>query len=347
MKRNKLLIIITAVLAILATVFFINNTDGTLNSADNDFAIADTALITKVFLADKSDNAVLLERRKEGWIVNGDYFAEPKMIKSLMKAMSGLAVKYPVGEAAQDNVIRLLGARSTKVEVYQIVYKIDLFNTIKLFPEERATKIYYVGNPTQDNVGTYMYMENGSIPYVVYLPGFRGYVSARFSTYLKEWRVKNIFSSKISDIKSVSVDFPKETQKSFKVNNQDTRNLELISLGNNNKVEQFDTLKVVEFLANFRDLNYEMLITGTKPDLEDSIRNAQPDLIITLEHTDGYKQVLKKFNKIVNPDLVENELMDYYDRERFYALIEDDKDLVVTQYFAFDPVLRPIDFYLK
>ncbi len=345
MKKYKILLIITSILAILAIVFLIGNSDGTLNPNDSDFATRDTASITKVFMADKIDNSVLLERTNEGWTVDGEYLAEDKMIKSLLKAVSNLSVKFPVAEAAQNKVIKLLAVRSTKVEVYQMAYKINLFNSIKLFPEERLTKVFYVGNPTQDNIGTYMYMENGEIPYVVYLPGFRGYVSARFSAKHKEWRKKNIFSSSIKDIKSVTLDF-QHSEKSFKVNKLDTRKVELIHLKSNSMVPAFDTLKVVEFLASFRDLNYESLITGTQPMLEDSIRNAQPEIMITLEHLDGYKQQIKTYKIISNPELSPAD-PGYYDKERFFALIEDEKELIITQYFGFDPVLRPINFYLR
>jgi len=37
----------------------------------------------------------------------------------------------------------------------------------------------------------------------------------------------------------------------------------------------------------------------------------------------------------------------FFDRDRMYALINDDEDFVLIQYFVFDKILRPLSFFTR
>ena len=72
MKKNRLAIIITSLLIIIAVVLLWNNRYLTsLRGEAYDFTVRDTASVTRLFFADMSGNQVLLERTEEGWKVNG------------------------------------------------------------------------------------------------------------------------------------------------------------------------------------------------------------------------------------------------------------------------------------
>ena len=160
MKNNKIAIILTIVLLAIAVLLIWNNRYLTTLRGDSaDFMVWDTASITKVYLADRMDNETLLERHADGWSLNKDYKAHPQKIDQLLYTLYRVRVKMPVSRASHDNIISQMASRSYKVEVYQMVPRINLFNKIKLFYHEKRTKVFYVGDATQDSSGTFMLRE--------------------------------------------------------------------------------------------------------------------------------------------------------------------------------------------
>ncbi len=178
MKKNRVIIIVVIILAAVAAVLLMQNRKGTLKYEMGEFAIADTASVTKIFMADMRGNQVLLTKAKPGhWLLNDNVKAGNESVDLLLKTMANIAVKAPVPKKSYNSVIKRLATNSIKVEIFQNKYRIDLFNSIRLFPHEKLTKVYYVGNPTPDNMGTFMLLEGSEVPFVVYEPGFRGFVS--------------------------------------------------------------------------------------------------------------------------------------------------------------------------
>ena len=134
MKNNRLAIIITSILIVIAVVLLWNNRYlTTLRGEAYDFTVRDTASITRLFFADKSGNEVVLKRTDQGWTVNDKYDAQPVMIENILVTLNKLRIKMPVSLASHDNVITRMAGTNTKVEIYQIVPRINLFNKIKFF----------------------------------------------------------------------------------------------------------------------------------------------------------------------------------------------------------------------
>ena len=346
MKNLRVAFIITLLLAIVAIVLVMNNRKGTMRQRNNEFAVNDTSNITKIFLADKMNHTVKLERVAGGdWKVNEKYAASGDAVNIMLRTLIALDVKAPVAKAARNNMIRLMAAKSVKVEVYQWVYRIDLFNWIKLFPHEKRTKTYYVGDATQDNLGTFMLMDGSEDPFVVFIPGFRGFVATRYTPIETDWRDHSIFNCKLPDIKQVSVQYSDVPQNSFSITNSDNRNFILTLLTANTTLQDFDTIKVIQYLGSFHKVNFEAFIDLDKKQY-DSIVESIPTVIISLDDKAGKRFVLKAWRRKADPgetDLEGNPVN--WDRDRMYAQIEGTKDLISIQYFVFDRILKPITWF--
>ncbi len=346
-KKNRNILIVVLVLGALAAFLVANNKSTTFRSDVKGFAVKDTATVTKVFLADKKNRSVLLERVGPGeWIVNGTYKARNSGIRLLLETMKNLAAKYPVPNNAHNSVVSQLAAQSTKVEVYQKVYRIDLFDRIKLFPHEKLTKTYYVGGATADNMGNFMLMEGADIPFVVQLLGFRGFVAPRYSTFEKDWRDHVVFKTKLYNISEVIVEHPETPEESFKVVNEDDK-IKLISLQTNQQVPGYDTLRVLNFLTAFNDIRYEALLNEMDSTRIDSIVSSTPKDVVTLIDNSGDTTSIKTFFKSNENQLEDMEGNVYvYDVDRLYALVNDDRDFVLIQYYVFDKILRPLSYFI-
>jgi hypothetical protein len=345
-KKNILILVITLILLIIAVVLVIRQSSGTFRGGMKDFAVTDTASITKVFLADKNNNTILLERKAPGeWLLNRTYRARNTGIKMLFETFTNLVPKFPVPKKAHNSVITQLAASSVKVEIYQQVYRIRFFG-IKLFPHEKLTKTYYVGGATQDNMGTFMLMEGAEVPFVVHLLGLRGIVGPRYSTQEKDWRDHAVFRTKLNNIRSITMEIPAEPENSFKIINQNGE-VNLLRLQNQEPVGQFDTLKLLNFMTAFNDLRYEALLNDINAQRIDSISHSLPRYIITLVDAKSDTTVMKTFYKPNDERQFDLEGKVYVcDLDRAYALVNKDRDFVLIQYFVFDKVLKPLSFFL-
>ncbi|OIP02787.1 MAG: hypothetical protein AUJ97_05575 [Bacteroidetes bacterium CG2_30_32_10] len=353
MKKNKIIFAVTLLLIILALVLILKNTKSTLKGNQNDFAVKDTSSITKIFLVDKSNQSVLLKKIMPGkWTVNDVYAGKPEMINTLVETMYKLQVREPVPNAARNNVLKRLSSISTKVEVYQKVYRINLFG-LKLFQHEKLTKTYYVGDNTQDLCGTYMLIEKASDPFIVWIPGFNGFLTMRYIPKEEDWRDATVFNLPFSKVKSVTVKYPSAPDSSFTINHIGERDFSLISLKDNKQIMNVDTIRILEYLSSFKLMKYEALLNKSDANLKDSVIKTTPFHIVTLTDINGKSITIKTFIKkrIVennNEELPLNMSYDInYDPERMYALINNDKDFVLIQYYVFSRILRTIKFFEK
>ncbi|RLD63202.1 MAG: hypothetical protein DRJ01_04325 [Bacteroidetes bacterium] len=330
MKKNKTTIIIVIVLFIIAVFFYLTNSYSTIKKELRDFAIEDTASISKIFLVDKENNQVTLERQNNQWIVNQKYIARRDVINLLLKTINRISVKSPVPKAAEQNIIKSLAVKSTKIEIYK---------------DEDLIKTYYVGGPTQDQYGTYMLLENSSKPFIMEIPGFRGYLSTRYFTNIYDWRSQAIFNNSFGSISSVSVNIPSKPNKSFKIINLHNNRFELHDF-KDEKVVNFDTLSVKTYLAHFKRINFNKFYSNIEKQKKDSIIASQPEYIITLEDVNGNVKSVKTYKKTSegHTDRFGNKLK--YDPDNMYAVFNNDQDLVFAQYYVFDPIMKNINYFL-
>jgi hypothetical protein len=349
MKNNKTIFIVFIVLVIITLLLWFTQSTNTFRRSLSDFKLNDSSSVSRIFMSDKNNNTVTLTRQAPGrWLVNDTYTGQNITIDMLLKTMVDIEVAQPVANAAHDNIIKELAVNSVKVEIYQHVYRIDLFGIIRWFPHEKLTKVYYVGGATPSNQGCFMLMEHSADPFIVFLPGFRGFVSPRYSPIEKYWRDYNVFRKAIPEIATVKVEIPSTPDYSYEVRNNGKNKFGLFSLNDSKEVQDYDTLKLLNFLSGFRNLNYEALLNDMDKARKDSILKSQPFIIITLTDTAGVVRTIKTYHKKGPDGQTDPQGAPLpYDLDRLYASVNDGKDFTIIQYFTFDKVLRPKPFFMK
>ena len=117
----------------------------------------------------------------------------------------------------------------------------------------------------------------------------------------------------------------------------------------------FDTMKVINLMSSFGDLRFESLLNNIVPkERIDSITQSPYLHRITLTKKDGTTTQMTTFEKLVTntamleiDGLVDEEGNPYdpIDHDRIYGLINDGKDFVLIQYYVFDKILNPAEYY--
>ena len=247
-----------------------------------------------------------------------------------------------------------MSSTNTKVEVYQMVPRINLFNKVKLFYHETRSKVFYIGGVTQDNNGTYILKEGGEKVYIVHLHGFRGFISSRFSANPMDWRNHIVFHEPMGNIESVKLEINANPDNSFiiKENGRYQYTMNLL----NGKPVEFDTLRVLNLMSSFNDVRFEAFLDDVEPERRDSIINSPFLQRLTLTTKDGKSSSITTFRLRTNADLYdysEEELTaDEFqeminDPDHSYALLSEGNEFVLIQDFVFGKLLKPADFYFK
>ncbi len=344
-KKNKVLIIVAAILALGAVIIAGTRTQSTLNPDYRDFAVRDTASVTRLFMATKDGSEVLLRRKdnNQWWVETNDEKASSDAVQVMLETLRRIDIQRPVAKVEHDNVVRRLAAMGVKVEVFQNKPLFRILG-IDFFTRERNTKTFYVGDATRDNRGTYMVMEDASVPFVVYIPGFRGFLSPRFKANPDVWRDHTIVAINPSQIKSAEVHHSQFPQQSFRLEKEDEQQFTITRLKDNSLVNPVDTLKVYDFLSSFRSVKYEGLLNDLPA--KDSIINSQPYHVIRVTDNHGQTTEIKTYRR--KADDGEEDIYGFklqYDPDRLFASFNDGQDFALIQYYVFDHIIRPADFF--
>jgi len=330
MKKNTIiLLLIVVVLGLFTVILMTRDYSGTIKKELRDFAVQDTASVDKIFMVTKGNEQATLTREGNKWKINDKYIVRQEAIDLLLKTIHRIQVKAPVAKSALDNVVKMLATRNTKVEIYK---------------KGKLDKTIYVGGPTQDQIGTFMMLEGSSVPFVVHIPGFVGYLSTRFFIDENSWRSPLIFDydfDEIAKIKSVNNDNPAA---SF-VLSKEKNHFDMHALDGSSTAAKVDTLALKFFVSNFERVASEFFADEMDPEMMDSLSQAKPFHV--LELTDIYGNV-KKIEAHRRPAMGQADPAapaSDYDIERMYARINE-SDWVVIQYFVFDQLFRELQFFL-
>ncbi len=351
MKKNRSLIILLIIIVPVAIWFLRQNNESTLNADESDFSIADTSLVTKIFIADKKDRSVLLERTDKGWVLDNKFLANAHAVELFLGTISKIEIKAPVPLAARDNIVKRMAGIAIKTEIYEKAWRINFGDNFKFFPYEKLAKVYYVGDVTQNNLGTYMLMEGAPEPFIAYIPGFRGFLTPYYSPKTDDWRSHRVYKNDLTEIKQVSLTFPDMPEENLRVDVAVDGSYSLSGGVDNSAITNYDTLKILNLLTSFNDLRYESRLNNELPAIMiDSIVNSTPMFNLDLIDDNDDTIEVVGFKKNYLSEEVRDEA--YWkliplDSDRFYGLINDGEDFVLLQYYTFDKVTYPLSHYTE
>lgn len=339
MKKNKILILLLLVLAVVAAYYYFNSKSGTIGEQEgvkSDFAITDTTSIDKIFIADAQGKTVTLTKINKVWMVDNKYVARPDNIRLLIKTFGRIAVKSPVPKAAFSNIVKSIATGATKVEIYQ--------------GKDLPSKIYYVGGATLDHQGTYMLLETdgvkSTVPFIMHIPGFYGYLTTRFFTDPKQWRDAVVFKYSPQEIKSIEVNYFETPEESFTVTSSDNK-FTLTSVGSTKIIKNVDNTLLNEYVSRYQKIYYEMIDEESSKEKIDSTIASPPFFSIEVKDLKGGSNKIvayhmPNFRKILDKD--GNEFL--FDVDRMYGYLNNEL-FTYIQFATFDQLRLPKTYFIK
>ena len=336
MKNNKILLILFLILAGAGTYFLATNKSGTTKEELKDFSVKDTADISKIFIADRNGLSVTLTRTSDRkWKLNDKYNPRRANILNLLEVLYKIEVKNKVAKAAYNNVIKSLASNGVKCEIY-------------LNGSETPSKVIYVGNQTEDGLGTFMMIENSNTPFITYIPGFNGYLTPRFSPVETNWRDVALFTYQPEDISSVKVEYGNFPENSFLIE-QSNGQKKLSSPDGSNPSEP-DTTGINNYLNLYSSVYFESIVTDMNKNSVDSMISVPPSIRLSINVKKESHELYIYPMPINESSLSLNDSLGKplkYDVDRVYGYLQPEKMVILIQQQTINKLFRRrIDFML-
>lgn len=330
MNKRIIQIIVIVVLALLALFLVLRPTVETNNYNLHNFTKIDTAHVDKIVLHDSEKRQLILERSSNSWLVNEQFKAESRRVNLLLATLKQMVIKSPVSRQIKDSIANQLRIQAVKVDLYSKGKQINCF---------------FVGGSVAKNKGTYLMTSQANEPFWVELPGTSGDFSQRFSIHETYWKGQLIFNYDLTQIASLTVQYPNEPENSFRLARNKSEFV-LYNLLIQQAVAGFDTLEIAVFLNEFRFKRYHAKVNLRSDNDLKVVLGSEPFCRVLVETTAGQKQHFAFYEKPGQgkTDIFGQELK--IDPDYFYLQTGVD-ELFIGQYYEFDPILRSLQSFLK
>lgn len=340
MKRSSIVTILI-LLALVIGAIFVYKSKGKSSTIDKDaslFKFADTASIDKLFLADKEGKTILLEKKSGVWMLNGKYIVRPDAIGTLLYTIKMVEIKSPVSKSAKANVIKVMAAKSTKIEIYSHGEKV---------------RQYFVGHTTQDHTGTFMVLtnletgDNYDDPFITHIPGFEGFLNSRYMTNEVEWRTQFVFNYRPPQIKQIKMELHEVPDSSFVVDLFSMQRFGLKTL--KGKPIPFQEDRIKQYIAYFQNINCEMPLEKTDHLADSLSKSAIPYATLTVTDRNNISNSVQFYHK--QPIASKNEQygIDYkYDPDRFFIKYNNNQGetFAIAQFYVFGKILQTYGYFM-
>lgn len=336
MKSLRIYLLLFVLLAVAAgAVIWLKAPWTTLPADETAFAVADTAAVYRIAIADMQGKKVVIQRTGSRWMVNDRHYVRKDYMDVLLSTLHRVRIQYPVAEAAQATVIRSMTNHNKRVEIFD--------------RRGRLLKAYFVGGPTLDNRGTFMLLEGSRRPYVTVIPNFIGTLQSRYATDEEKIRDTNIFSYRPGDLRRITINYTTSPDSSFTLHVLAADSFVLENgLRHAAASDRMNKQKIYDYLNLFRQLNVEAYANDLPK--KDSILSTVPYCILSVEDARGNRRTLTCFrmprtqHTVLQYDREGHPVL--FDPDRFYTYIQPDNDFAIIQRFHFGAVFQTFRDFL-
>ncbi len=208
MNRNTLVLFLLLLLS-GGLVWWLSS-DGESTSRDwgpksnLDFAVDNIEDVRKVYIIDRSGNAPIALEKEEGgeWVLNGSYMPRRSAVDLIMDMVANIQVRNRPTDESMPHIIESLSTDGITIEIYG--------------DQDRLLRKYVVGGVTKDNDANFVIMDGSNEPFVCNLRHFVGNIRGRLEKpSFEDWRDLAVFDYEPDRIAEVSIEYPKQRDKSF------------------------------------------------------------------------------------------------------------------------------------
>ncbi|MEM6396360.1 MAG: DUF4340 domain-containing protein [Bacteroidota bacterium] len=319
---NRTFLLGAVVAALLALVIFLRSDanpagDTSSSTVRAEFAVENTDRIQRVFIAKRNGDQVDLRRSEDSWIIDGKLPASDIAVKNLLDAISRVDIRTIPNYTATPSLVKNISTNGILVRIFGA--------------GDQLIKSYYVGGSNPNETGTYIILENDEQPYVAHIPGWEGNLRFRYNLKPDEWRNKWYLQYEPEEIQSVSVEYPTERARSFKLERQEEEGFVLRPFYSNVNLPPRPMTEGVaeQYLVRLPKL-YLNSYRNDQAEERAEFTQRLPFVSITVTPIEGEPETVKLYpnfrERTISQDIKTGEIIDDASLLSYLALLNDDKD---------------------
>ena len=315
-KTYLLSVLFIMILLSLYLAFFYNKTR---YDESMQICIEDTSLIDVIYIIEAT-NRVKIAKLSNKWIVNDVYNANDNAIKRMLRVFKNIEINTLIPKSEHDSVINLLSKTGISVSFYK---------------NNKQNTSYTIGEFDKTRNGTLLISDN-KLPVYVSAPGLTADIHKFIESNAIFWRNKRIFDFAPDEINSITfIDYEKPDQ-SFNVELKDS-SYEVFD--QQHKPYNFDKEKVSRYISYFKNIEFESVAKELTTHQTDSIFAQKPVYFIKVKSNSGNEFDLKIFHIQLQNNHAQ------FNLDKAYGIINNQKPFIIIDYFAVDPIIKPINYF--
>ncbi len=326
--KNKNIGLVIGLVLIGVLGFFATNLVRNRGKSDTElleFSVKDTTSINKITITEPNGMIISLVKSGDVWGDEAGNCVIQEPIHIMLETFKNIQFKGYVPEKSRKNIVKLMTASHTKVEIFQ---------------NGEWVKTWYVGFSTQDHYGTYMLLETpddkSDLPVIMKVKGLSGIIDPRFFADKRKWKCSNIFNLSLDEIAQVDVKFYDVPSRSFSV----LKNKAHYEVKKNGKrLASLDTSMAIQYLTNYKKIHFELANFELNDKQVDSLKHSKPFGKLRVKEVNGKTTILKMFRMPVLSKTI-NDFGDSvaYNPDRFWCELPSG-EVVKCQYYVFNPLI--------
>ncbi len=306
---------------LLIVVFLIFRNRSPFGKDNSSFSTDPEIQITRIEFSGEKGK-LTLEKGKESWLINSGGEARKTGIQFILRILYEIQIKSPVSEDLFETEVTGKDVKPVKVKVYS---------------HKKLLKSFLVYKTMSNEYGNIMKMKEGSKPFIVYVPGFKGEVGSAFTVNELFWQSYNLFNLMPSEISTVEVTNNSDPSSSFSIQRNGKR---FFLAGDEKNLTGWDSSLIRRYLSYFTWVPFESWVFDMNPAEKKEAESQSPKFRISVQSMSGKKSILDLWlRKISVGDSV------YTDTDRLLGKTDGNSEFMIIRYFDIDPLLKKRSYF--
>ncbi len=234
---------------------------------DRAFAVGDRDDIAYVTIERNGYPFIHLSKNKNSWHLNEKRKVQQNYIDNLLSILTRLEVNTVPSRSQRPKILRDLKEHGIKVKAYD--------------DDGKILTDFMLGKDSATDVGSYCLLTGAQQPYLMRVPAITGGIRTYFLMEEMDMRDKTVYNYEGQKIKSISVDYKRDQNNSFMIQNTGS-NYSISALLDDHPIDLNQNQNILNaYFKDFNKLGAEAIYTGD-PSM-DSLRQYLPFMELKVE----------------------------------------------------------------
>ncbi len=319
--KKGIYILVFVILIIVALLVYLSDHTSTFARSFKGFELEEKEEVTSIALKTLEHEVKLKKQSQYNWTINEQYRARLERVEQLLNIAGLVEIVSPAAQKNQNELRKEIQEKGTWLCFYEGNREL-----LSYYLYQKGGRIFAMADPH-------------SVIYILRIIDFKGNANDFFNANPNLWRSRIVFDYEPQQINSVDVEYKNQPTLSFSIRNNHDGSFELFAYPGKENVRDFDPRRIARYLSYFRVLKFEKVVEELSLEEQQEILQEEPKSRIAVTDGKGNTQELAVYPRPMPGNPLQKDVY------RAYGRINQNNELVVIQFYIFDPILKDINYF--